>query len=591
MNDKRADSMKSRVVWIFCILVALYLLLVGKLVEVQVVRAGAYSEWGDEWREVRIPIPATRGRILDRNGRGLAVNIESATLVSDNKQVKDPQKTAQTLAAVTGLDKATLLRKLTGRSRYPVLGEQVNFYAAQKLRSMLRELPGVSVKRDSRRAYPIENLAAQVLGFTNRKNQGLEGSWGLERDFNKWLAGENGEIRADMDRQGHVISETRRTVSDAKDGYDVYLTIDVNIQYAAERALARMAKLYTPQSACAIVLDPHTGEILALANYPECPRSASRGDLEKWRNQALSLVYEPGSTIKPFTIAAALSAGMSPSAKVTYCKGREPFGKYHLTCSLHPPYMNGHGAVDMPMVIRQSCNIGAGHLALKMGGKKLYDMHRAFGLQTRPGTGMGTEEKGIKSSLGEWRGIRLANIGFGQGVAVTPMQMAGAYATLANDGNYLRPHILREVRTIDNKPVSSYVGDAPRPVVTPQVAAKVAQMLVGCVEEGTGKTGKVPGRTTAAKTGSAEVASSTRRGFEAGVFIASFMGFVPAYEPKLVIAVVVRRPQGSHWGATVAAPVFREIGEKALWYMNVPLDDPDDPKLKQEQQNGGLSPT
>ncbi len=591
MSGKRADSLKSRVVWVFVIFMALYLMLIGKLVEVQVLNAKTYRPWGAEWREVVIPIPATRGRILDRNGRGLAVNIESATLQSDNSQVKDARKTAQTIASIAGLDEETLFKKLTGHSQYPILGEQVNFYAAQKLRSMLHELPGISIKGDSRRAYPIEDLAAQVLGFTNRQNEGKEGSWGLERDLDKWLAGENGKILADMDRRGHIISETRRTVKDARDGYDTYLTIDVNIQYAAERALARMAKLYTPQSACAIVLDPRTGEILALANYPECSRTASRGDLEKWRNQALSAVYEPGSTMKVVTIAAGLSAGISPSAIEAYCTGREPFGKYHLSCPLHSPFLHGHGAVDMPRIIKYSCNIGAGHLALRIGGKKLFNIHRAFGFQEKPGTGMSTEERGIERPLKEWKGIRLANIGFGQGVAVTPMQMAAVYGTIANGGSYIRPHILREVRTIDNKPIEPFEVPAVRPIITPQIAEKVTQMLVGCVQDGTGKTGKVPGRITAGKTGSAEVASSSRRGFEAGLFISSFMGFVPAYDPKLVIAVVVRRPQGSHWGATVAAPVFREIGEKALWYMNVPLDDPNDPKLKQQQQSGGLSPT
>jgi|YNPNPStandDraft_1061719.scaffolds.fasta_scaffold00112_15 stage V sporulation protein D (sporulation-specific penicillin-binding protein) len=570
MASRHRSTVKRRTVWLLIIFAVLYAAIVGRLVYVQILESATYVQWAREIRHREIPVPATRGRILDRAGRVLAVNVEAASIYADKREIKDQRRIAYQVAALLGKEPRAIESKLCGRNCFVYLGRNVDASVGERIAEL--KLPGVGRERSTRRVYPSGPLAAQVLGFTNIDNVGVEG---IECTMDRILRGRDGLVRAELDNMRRVIPETRHVVREPANGADVYLTIDTNIQHIAEQALARMAKTYKPESACAIVLNPTNGEVLAIADYPTYDANKARQvDPELWRSRAVADLYEPGSTMKLVTVAAALEEGIPPHRAVAYCTGRERIKGASVPCVLHKPYLNGHGAVDAYQVIRHSCNIGAAHLGLWLGSDRLYKYQTAFGLHDRLRAGFWREARCLRTDPDAWRPIEIANISFGQGIAVTPLQMAAVYAAIANRGIYVTPHVVREARDSQGASITLHGAGKSRRAVSRATAEEITRMLVSCVEDGTGKTASIPGRTVAGKTGSAQIPNPNGRGYLPGAYVASFIGFAPAYKPRLVIAVVVKKPQGSHWGAVVAAPVFKEIGEKALWYLKVAPDAP-----------------
>jgi cell division protein FtsI/penicillin-binding protein 2 len=560
----------------------LYVAVAGRLVYLQILRHDHFKARASAIRFREIAIRASRGSICDRDGHELAVNIETASVFANLREMSDPSKTAVRVAALLDKEPQTIEEKLSGKRSFVWLGRQIDARIGDEVWKNRVKLPGIGVQRDTRRVYPVGPLAAQVIGFTNIDNKGAEG---IERVFDSLLSGVDGNYRAELDGARRVIPETRHVEREPENGKILYLTIDMTIQHIAERALANMAEKYSPRGACAIVLDPATGEILALANYPTYDlNSARKTKPSLWRNRAVADLYEPGSTLKLVTAAAALNEGINPYRVIAQCTGCEKIKGGRIRCILHAPFLDGHGGVDMYRMIQQSCNIAAGHLAVELGAKKLYKYEKAFGLLDRPDAGFGCEAVGRIEPPDKWRTIRLANVGFGQGLAVTPLQMACVYATIANKGVRVEPKIVREIRNADGSIYQAFQPGKKKRVVSEKAALSALRLLKDCVDTGTGKTAKIDGRTVAGKTGSAQVARTDGRGYESGAFIASFMGFAPATNPRLAIVVVVNRPQGSHWGATVAGPVFQEIGEKALWYLKVPSDAPSNHEIKQKQE-------
>lgn len=578
----------------------LYLLVAGRLAYVQVIDNEKFEDWGARIRFRRNVLHAVRGCIYDREKRVLAMSIDSASVFAHRDELKDIDKTARRVAEMIGADRRVIEAKLRGPANItwlakrvdPRIGREIRLGYKTTVRRKVRgiyknvevrePLPGIGVEWDTKRKYPTGITAAQVLGFVNNAGDGAEG---MECVKNKELSGRDGLMTTELDARRRAIPQSSHTMREPVNGKDIVLTIDMTIQQIAEEALSNMAKTYRPQSACAVVLNPKTGEILALANYPFYdPNSPAKSKPVQWRNRAVADLYEPGSTLKAVTVAAALNEGISPHSVVTYCSRKEKITGGRISCTVHHPFMSGHGPVDMYKIIQYSCNIGAAHLGIRLGSEKLYGYEKAFGLCDRVEAGFGCERVPYVLPPKDWSFIRLANVGFGQGIATTPLQMAAVYATIANGGVYHEPKLIREVFNADGS-IKRFAPGATRRVISRGAAAELTKMLMICATEGTGKPAQIDGRTVAGKTGSAQI-GKPRGGYEAGAFIASFMGFVPATKPELVIAVVVTRPQGSHWGATVAAPVFHEIGEKALWYMKVPSDAPAKPKTAPKPVGG-----
>jgi len=552
----------------------MYLAILIQLFCVQILDRARYLAVADD-RMRHLTEVGERGTIYDRTGSVLATNIPAYSVCAYPRSfqtIQDREMAVEELSKMLGLTKNEIEDKMRRSDTFVYIKRHIPYEIGEKIAA--EKLPGIGLERETKRYYPGYKLAAQVIGFTEQ--DGIVGVEGIEVAQNKELTGRKGEIIAQVDAKGRVIPETRRVKKRAEPGNDIFLTIDRNLQHIAEKALEKTFKTYNAAGAVAIVMDPHTGEILALANCPRFDPNNRKGtDDSYWRNRAVRDVYEPGSTLKLVTVAAAVEEGVSPRQKVAVCTSSGlPVGNHRIRCALHRPYLAGHGSVDMYSIIRNSCNIGAASIAMhKLGAEKMYEYLGKFGLLNKPGSGLPGEQILPLDKPDTWPTIKLANVGFGQGVAVTPLQMASAYSVIANGGVLMQPRIVKEIRSPDGSVIESFHPKTIRRVVSEQTAATVTDMLVGCVEEGTGKPAKIEGYTVAGKTGSAEKAVPGQ-GFNTGKYVASFMGFVPARNPRLVICVVVDEPKGSHWGATCAAPVFREIAEKAMIYLRVPPDEP-----------------
>jgi len=579
---KYLDFTKKRTTWLFVVFGFLYLAIAARLFYIQVLNNEHYQKLARDIRVRQPKLTATRGDICDRTGSQLATSVPACAVYVNPKQIKDRREVVEQLSEIIGMDMAAvdaIIKKAIAKgTTFAYIKRQLPAEIGDKVRKA--DISAVGVLNESKRVYPCGSLAAHVLGFTYIDGDGQEG---IERVENHYLKGRDGYIEAEVDSKGRIIPETRRRTEQPVNGCKVILTIDSNLQHITEEALSASYKKYQAAGATAIVMDPNTGEILAMANCPSFDPNNRKGvKADAWRNRAITDLYEPGSTLKLMTVAAGLEEGIAPTEVLATCThSGMPIGKRRVRCSLHHPYSSGHGGVDMFMVIRHSCNIGAANIALRIGPDKFHSYLKAFGLLDRPKSGMAGETYFPLPSPDSWAAIKLANIGFGQGIAVSPLQMACAYGVIANGGKLVQPQIVREIRDENGKLVRAFEPKVVRRVISEEVARKTTEMLIDCVDEGTGKTSKIDGYSVAGKTGSAQKARTDGRGYAPGKYIASFMGFVPARNPKLVICVMIDEPKGSHWGATVAAPVFKEIAQRAMLHFGIQPDEPLSPVTPQ----------
>ena len=577
---------RKRAEILFYVFVAVYGVVAIRLTYVQFWRGSHYEEFGSKIRNRKLDIQAQRGVIYDRVGRELAINVRAASVYAHPRSVTNVSGASFQLASLLGCEKQSLIRKLDVDKSFVWLRRGAKDDIGQKIDDAA--IPGIGVTKEQRRVYPsgldtsgqllASGTGAQVVGFTNIDGLGVEG---IEKSANRYLRGTNGFLVAEVDKDGRVIPETRRASLKAHDGKDVVLTIDAYIQHVAEEALKKTFDSSKARGATAIVMDPKTGEILAMANMPTFnPNSRTGSKPESWRNRAATDLYEPGSTLKMVTASAALEEKIINSETVfAHCTGCTQIGRRKVRCVLHHPYERGHSSVNLPKMIEFSCNIGASQLGLKLGAERLYRYEKAFGLLSTTGSGLPGEVTGSLDGPSNWPQIKCANVAFGQGIAVTPLQMANAYSVIANGGVMMRPTIIKEIRNKDGSLYREYTPTMVRRVVSEATAEQMKTALIACVTVGTGKPGAVDGYWVAGKTGSAQKVREDGKGYASGAFVASFIGFLPASKPKLVILVAVDEPKGTHWGATVAAPVFKEIATKAMWYLRAPRDEPTAPPV------------
>lgn len=510
-----------------------------------------------------IEIPARRGRILDRHGRELAINVEADSAFAIPTAIRDPERFARRVAPILGIPAEEIRARLDPDRYFAWLGRKLPPETAARLRA-LGEEGEIGFEREDRRAYPKGDLAAAVVGFVGIDNQGLAGA---ELAFDSLLRGTPGSAVVTRDAVGRELVDGRRVLRAPSPGHDVVLTIDEVIQHVAERELARALKRYRATSAAAVVLDPRTGEVLALASLPGFdPATASRLPPERWVNRPISWTYEPGSTFKLVTATAALDSGAVTSDDVFACAGvlKVPGGYV-----IRDAHGVKHGDVRLRDILAKSCNVGAAQVGTRVGRERLYQAIRRFKFGSTPRIGLPGEEAGIVPPPSAWLGPGLQTISIGQGVAATPLQVALAYAAVANGGVMMRPRIARVVLDADGRAVRTFAPETAGVVTAPATAALLRRMLVATTEEGTGIEAAVSGYRVAGKTGTSQK-PSPRGGYDPDRHIASFVGLVPAADPRLVIVVVVDEPRGAIYGGTVAAPVFREIAARALWYLRVP---------------------
>jgi cell division protein FtsI (penicillin-binding protein 3) len=524
----------------------------------QGVRAESLARLGQTQHRESVTLPASRGTIYDRAGVELGLGEQATTVYANPKQVVNPRAAAVAVERTLGLDANRIYPELADRTRgFVYIERQADPAQAAALQRL--KLSGFGFYPEERRTYPQGSVGAQVLGYVGIDGDGLSG---LELQFDKQLAGRAGHETIVKDPSGRVIDVEQQRPETA--GRDVFLTLDHTIQANAEEVLRETVHKWQAKSASAIVLDPRTGAVLAMAvqpgydanRYPTAP-----SDLQ--RNRTVTDTYEPGSTFKLVTVAAALSERLvSPSTRFTL-----PYSLRVADRVVHDAEERGTVNYSVAQILAHSSNIGAIELAEMLGKTRLSSWINRFGFGRVTGIDFPGESPGIVLPPDKWSGSTIGNVPIGQGIAVTPVQMAAAYAAIANRGVWSRPHIVDHVAG----------GGRPslyrRRLVSSSVASELMLMLKDVVAEGTGTYAAMPGYQVAGKTGTAQKPDS-HGGYATGRYVASFVGIVPASRPRLVVLVTVDEPQGAIWGGVVAAPAFQQIARFDLQYLEVPPDAP-----------------
>jgi cell division protein FtsI/penicillin-binding protein 2 len=512
------------------------------------VRSGALSERAVSQQIEDIEDPARRGTIVDRNGVELAVSEDSVTVFAHPFLIEDPAEVAARIAPLVGRSEDELLRKLSDKkTTFVYLRRKMDASLGDQIKKL--EIPGIGTVTEPKRVYPQGYMASQLLGFVGTDNVGLSG---LEYSQDERLSGEDGERRLVKDALGEPVSliETKRS----EPGEDIQLTLDARIQERAEAVLAEVGETYTPVGATAVVMDPRTGEILALANWPRVDGNNPDGaPTYARRNRAIEANYEPGSTFKAFTVAGAMSEHLvKPTTTIAVTPTIQVADR-----TVGEAHDGGGGTKSVAQILKESSNVGSVMIGLTLGAKRFDKWVRRFGFGRPTGVDLPGEAGGIVLRPEHYSGSSMGNMPIGQGIAVTPMQMATAYTAIANNGVLRQPYIVKG----DQKP--------PRRVLSPQIAGQVSTMLEGVFAAGgTAEEAQVEGYTLAGKTGTAEKA--IKGGYSKTDFIASFIGYAPARNPRLLVAVMVDTPRGDIYGGTVAAPAFERIVEFALPYLKIP---------------------
>lgn len=548
-----------RLVVVFFALMGGFALMASRLFVLQVVEAPAYARLAEEQRTKFAEFPARRGAILDRNGRALAISVDLQTVYADPSLVEDPRGTAGKLAEVLKMPASDIEALLTvPQSRFQYLKRQVQPDVARRIAKM--DLAGVGMQTEAKRIYPDGSLAAQILGFVNIDGDAQEG---IEVQYDDILHGKPGRMRLEQDPSGRPLPQAEFSYEAPAPGDSLLLTIDKDIQYSTEVALSEAVGRYQASSGSAIVMDPRTGEILALANVPTFdPNDFSDSDAQDRRNRALTDVYEPGSVFKVVTASAALAEDVvTPTTRFTVPDQLQVADRV-----IHDSHYHATESMSVRQIIEQSSNVGTVMIGQRVGGELLDRYVRRFGFGTRTGLDFPAESPGIVLPLEQWSGSSIANIPIGQGIAVTPMQMLTAYATVANGGVWVEPKLLHG--TVDDEgDTTASPRAASKRVLPRRVASVMTDILSGVVAKGTGIEGQIPGYDVAGKTGTAQQPLPT--GGYGDVYAASFAGYAPAKHPRLVAIVTLADPSPI-WGGSTAAPTFKIIMQQALQKLGVP---------------------
>lgn len=562
----RTVEIRKRITFLFfCIFFSIILLDI-RLIWLQLVKGNWYQQEALRNRIREIAVEPKRGVIYDRNGNELAISINVDAVYAVPAEVRKSGKTAEVareVARILGMKEKDVYELITQNQHSVWIKYQVDPGQARELRS--RRLPGIGVISKPKRFYPKNNLASHVLGIAGAYNQGLEG---IEVQYDKELSGINGRLLVEYDAAGREIPGSAHKYIEPQQGLSLVLTIDQTIQYIAERELDKIMQERHPKSASIIVMDPQTGEILAMANRPDFdPNDYQKFPASARRNKAIADTYEPGSTFKIVTLSAALQEGVVNSNSRFYDPGFIKVGSEYVHCWLP----EGHGSESLAEVVQNSCNPGFVSMGLRLGKEKFYKYLKAFGFGEPFGIDLPGEAGGIIVPEKDAKPIDLACMSIGQANSVTPLQMVAAMAVVANGGKLIRPHVVKEMKNSKGEVVKRFRPQILRQVISPETAREVRNYLEQVVSRGTGRNAYIAGYSVGGKTGTAQK-PDPHGGYSTTEHVASFLGFAPVDSPRLVALVVVDSPQGyPYYGGTVAAPVFREVVRDSLRYLGVPL--------------------
>lgn len=561
MINKTNKQMNRRKVLVISVLFIFFVLFI-KIIYLQFFLYAKINKAVDRMvRRENIEVPK-RGDILDAKGRILASSVRKYSLFLDPKIINNFSHVKEKLKGY-GIDiKQKNLKEFGDTSYFPIPSDlDVDTVRAIKAEKLL----GVGFESKYKRQYPEGRLLAHILGITNSEGEGLEG---IEKTCNQYLSGESVKTKQYKDGRGRLIDDKMIDKTKIR-GCDVELTIDKNIQFIAEQELRRAFSDYKAKKAMCIVQNPKNGAILAMVSLPDFDFNDKIKNINLLRNAAISDIFEPGSTFKIVTVAAALEENKIRLNENFYLEnGRMKIGK-HTIRDDHK--IKGYASLSTTM--EQSSNIGMVKIAEKLGSTLFYEYIRKFGFYSLSGIDLPGEAKGLLADEKNWSALSLPTISFGQGIGVTALQMLSAFSAIANDGVLLKPILIKHIENTQPEDMEFFEPKEIRRVISVETAREMKKLLKNVVDKGTGKSAKVPGYTTGGKTGTAQKIDTETKKYSTKHYIASFAGMIPAEDPQLVILVVIDEPQGDYYASSVTAPVFKNIALRCAQYLDIPKDD------------------
>ncbi|MGB4598566.1 MAG: penicillin-binding protein [Trichlorobacter sp.] len=559
MRDQREKWARVRIILLASLFACGFFAVSARVFYLQVLRHEQLVKLAERQHNRTVPLVPGRGGIYDRNGAPLAVSLEMDSLYAEPQRIKDADGTATALAQILGEPRQELLKKLNSDRGFVWLERRLTPELADRIKQL--KLAGIGFVKESKRFYPNFEVASHVLGFTGLDPEGLEG---IERRYDAAILGNTGYLVTERDALGRDVALHDAVVKDASPGRSLVLTLDKNIQYLAEKELAKAVQESGAKSGMAVVAEPATGKILAMANYPTFnPNAYNRYPVDQLRNRSVADSFEPGSTFKIFLMSAALEEKVVRPQDLINCEGGSySFGGRTIRDD-HP-----QGRISVTDVLKYSSNIGSAKIGFKIGEDRYYRYLKAFGFGEKTGVDLPGETGGGLRPVSRWYGSDLATIAFGQGVSASAIQLVTAVSAVANGGLLMKPYLVERITDDAGRELQAFQPQVVRRVISSETAANVTRMLEGVVTTGgTGTRAAVEGFRVAGKTGTAQKVDPLTKGYSGTKRIASFIGFVPADKPLLTILVVVDEPSSSPYGGVVAAPAFREIAFNSLCYL------------------------
>ncbi len=564
-NDHGGKNLKKVIFGRLLIVLCLALLwaagIFARLIYLQGFKSEDYFRQAEGQQQGYIELSPKRGAILDRNLEELATNVKSHSVYTHPHQIEDPLYTSQTLAQILGIPSDKIFEQLTSEASFTYLKRRIPPLEAKQVRDL--QLPGIHVTEESRRFYPNMELASHILGFVSVDNDGLGG---LEYYYQEELRGRKRMVQLKVDARRN--SYLRSSSNEKIEGNILVLTIDRAIQHVTETALRKAVELHGAIDGSAIVMDPRTGQILAMANCPTFnPNDPGKYPPDHRRNRSILDLYEPGSTFKVITMSALLEEGLTTPDEVIDCRA----GTARIAGKVYREAKRSFEDLTLTQVIVKSSNVGMVKLALRLGDERLHRYVESFGFGQKTGIDLPGEENGLFRPVSQWSKISIGAISFGQEIGVTPLQMVRAAAAIANGGHLVKPHVVRQILSPAGDLLFNQKLERKR-ILSEATTRQARQIMTAVVVEGTGRAARLKGYSCAGKTGTAQKIVDGK--YSRSKYVGSFIGFAPADDPALVCLVVINEPKGLPWGGRVAGPAFKEIMELTLIHQGGPPDLP-----------------
>ncbi|MCK4994221.1 MAG: penicillin-binding protein [Candidatus Omnitrophica bacterium] len=554
---KRAQKVRLAIVSLSYLIFLLIILF--HLFNIQVLNNRNYMKLADSQHHMTLKLDPQRGLIYDRNQKVLALSLKVPSIYAVPRAIINKEEIAAKLSSVLALDYTEVFDKLNRDKAFIWIKRQVTDTDAEKIKAL--KLFGVDITKESKRYYPNNHLAAHIVGFAGMDELGLEG---VELKYNSYLKGESGKRSLLRDAKQRMLPAFEYEYVPAVNGYNIVLTIDEVMQHIVEDVLDKNMEKNNALFASIVVMNPQNGEIYALASRPSFDlNNFSKASHSNRRNRVISDYFEPGSTFKVITASAALEENIVKTDDIFFCENGEYKISRH-TLHDHKP----HGNLTFVEVIEKSSNIGAVKIAQKMGEKILFEYVKKFGFGQKTGIDLLGETQGVIRPLENWSKLSIAAIPMGHEIGVTTLQMARAMSAVINGGYLVKPYVVSRIVDSNNEIIKSFENASRFRVISEKTSKTMREILKGVVEKGTGRRAKIKGYSVGGKTGTAQKIDATGS-YSHDKYVASFIGFTPIEDPKLVIAVVFDEPHPFYYGGLVSGPVFKEIAEKILKYMNV----------------------